>query len=120
MAKKNGSTPGGKPGQSAEESRFLELFNSSSPEQQAAFLARAAKPPLQLIRLDYQYHEVTDLLSDLLEKAKAGQISGLVFAASMERGQGEPYMFGASGRLDRSQAEGIGAAVLLQHRLAAG
>ncbi|MDP3244859.1 MAG: hypothetical protein Q8M83_04365 [bacterium] len=72
----------------------------------------------ELIVLDFTEHGVIEMLSDLLAMANEGQINGLVFAARLESGQGEPYLFGSSGRLAYNQAEAVGAAVLLQNKLA--
>lgn len=72
----------------------------------------------ELIVLDFTEPGVTEMIYELLAMANKGQINGLVFAARLESGQGEPYLFGSSGRLAYNQAEAVGAAVLLQNKLA--
>lgn len=79
----------------------------------------AAGTKRQLITLDFRPHDVEEALCRLLDLYEAGELDGLVFAASMKRGSSdEPILFGSAGRLGDNQAEAIGAAVLLQHRLA--
>ena len=74
-------------------------------------------PEHKLIVLDFTEHDTIELLQMLLDKAKAGQIEGIVVAARMGRRYCEPYLFASSGRLAVNQAEAIGAAALLQNKL---
>lgn len=71
-----------------------------------------------LIRLDFHEYRLEDKLVELLDMAKKGQINGLIFSARMTHKGGEPYLFGCEGRLLDNHAEAIGAAVLLQNKLA--
>lgn len=72
----------------------------------------------ELIKLDFHEHGIESMLADLMEMAKAGTINGLIFAARMTHKGDEPYLFGCEGRLLDNQAEAIGAAVMLQNKLA--
>ncbi|MFP5418636.1 MAG: hypothetical protein ACLGHA_05710 [Gammaproteobacteria bacterium] len=121
MAKKNDSTPQSKRSLSPNAARFLELFNSRSPEAQAAFLAvveRDTAPKRNLITLDFHEYGIEKKLIELLDMAKKGEINGLIFSARMTRKGEEAYLHGCEGRLLDNRAEAIGAAVLLQSHLA--
>lgn len=119
MAKKNDSAPQSNPGLSGKAAEFLELFYSRPPAEQAAFLAKHdAGPKRQLIALDFHEYGIERKLIELLDMAKKGEINGLIFSARMTRKGGEPYLHGCEGRLLDNRAEAIGAAVLLQNKLA--
>lgn len=74
-------------------------------------------PEHELIVLDFTEHDTIELLQMLLDKARAGQVEGIVVAARMERRYCEPYLFASSGRMAVNQGEAIGAAALLQHKM---
>ena len=73
--------------------------------------------PIQLVQTKSS-HEVVEVLSGLLEVAKAGQITGLVFGLSL---RGQKYLVDAAGTLHRNPVSGIGVATMLtvelEHRI---
>lgn len=73
----------------------------------------------ELITLDFHEYGIERKLVELLDMAKKGEINGLIFSVRMTRKGSEPYLHGCEGRLLDNQAEAIGAAVLLQNKLAA-
>lgn len=119
MAKKNDSTPQSDPGLASKATDFLGLFNSCGPAEQAAFLAKVSDTKRNLIALDFREHGIERKLIELLDMAKRGEINGLIFSARMTHKGEEPYLHGCEGRLLDNRAEAIGAAVLLQNKLAA-
>lgn len=80
--------------------------------------ARSNSVRRELIVLDFKEYGVEEQLAVLLDMAKRGEINGLIFSARMAHNGDEPYLFGSSGRLLNNQAEAIGAAVLLQNKIA--
>lgn len=64
MAEKNGRTPKTNPDLPSNAAAFLKLFESRSPEEQAAFLAKhkivPAPRPRALIRLDFKPYDILD------------------------------------------------------------
>lgn len=86
------------------------------PENQGKKIER--EQTHDLIRLDFHEYGIEEKLLELLDMAKAGKINGLIFSARMTHKGDEPYLFGCEGRLLDNQAEAIGAAVLLQNKMA--
>ena len=63
-------------------------------------------------------HEVVEVLTGLLEVAKTGQLTGLVFGASL---RGQRFFCDAAGSLHRAPIVGLGVATMLtaelEHRI---
>jgi hypothetical protein len=118
MAKKNVSTPPSNPGLSIEASEFLEFFYSRPPEEQDAFIAEQTRLRRKLILLDFKPYGILEELERLREMVEAGEINGLLFAAKYTKPGKHRHFFGASGRYSENIDEAIGAAVLLQNKLA--
>ena len=63
-------------------------------------------------------HEVVEVLHGLLEVAKTGQLTGLVFGASL---RGQRFCCDAAGTLHRAPVVGLGVAAMLtaelEHRI---
>lgn len=85
---------------------------------------KVLKPPNPPVHQFHEHH-IEERLAELLEMAEAGTINGLIFAARMAHTSSpyrhatrDPYLFGGEGRLLDNKAEAIGAAVLLQNKLA--
>ena len=70
--------------------------------------------PIHLVSPSSSSHEVVEVLSGLLEVAKAGQMTGLVFGASLK---GQKFFVDAAGTLHRNPMAGIGVAFMLTTEL---
>lgn len=75
------------------------------------------KPPIQLLQPSAS-HEVVAVLQGLLDAAKAGHLTGLVFGISL---RGQKYLCDAAGTLHRNTVTGLGVATMLaaelEHRI---
>ncbi len=80
-------------------------------ERERQPIRKGQRRSADLIVLDFTAYDVLDELDALREMVLSGKVTGLVFAASM---RGEPYKFGATGRLD-NYAQAVVAAGMLQH-----
>lgn len=122
MAKKNGSTPKSNPGLPSEASEFIseviEAFNSRPAEEQHSFLAKYAARKRELILLDFKPYDILDDLEGLRAMVESGEINGLIFAAKYTNPGEQRHFFGASGRYAENADEALGAAVMLQNKLA--
>lgn len=71
-------------------------------------------PPYRLVR-DLVSHDTIDILSTLLEEARAGRVIGLALVAMRTR---KRYELAITGELDRSPTFALGTVSKLQHDLA--
>jgi hypothetical protein len=69
----------------------------------------------KLVALDFHEHDTIDALRLLLEMAKDGKISGMVFGVIQKRG--ERPLFGSTGQLASDQVAAVGVAAILEDQL---
>lgn len=68
-----------------------------------------------LIAIDFHEHDTIEALTLLLDMARDGKISGMVFGVTQKRG--ERPLFGSTGKLASDQVSAVGVAAILEDQL---
>ena len=70
-----------------------------------------------LVILDFGQDDTIDLLEELLDMARGGQVSGMVFAVHLNYKRRRRVILGATGRSAHNMLEATGLSALLHCRL---
>lgn len=74
-------------------------------------------PPSNLVLLDFSDPDTISLLEDLLDMARKGKISGMVFSVLISTRRKRRVILGSTGRASHNLIEATGLSALLHCRL---